>query len=123
MTNNRFSDAYLEEVKTKLKAVDKDLQAQEELLKAEDPYLNSGRAEGNSEEMDEAILEDVKKEIVDAQTNSVQLKRQQIKRALSFLKIGKYGMCEICGKDIDTARLEIFPEATKCIDCASKAGK
>jgi RNA polymerase-binding transcription factor DksA len=46
--------------------------------------------------------------------------RIQVKKALAAIKIGKYGICEICGKPIDKARLQAYPEATTCIDCASK---
>lgn len=31
-----------------------------------------------------------------------------------------YGMCESCAKPIAPARLEAFPAARLCIDCASK---
>jgi len=31
-----------------------------------------------------------------------------------------YGLCESCGKAIAPARLEAFPAARLCIDCASK---
>jgi RNA polymerase-binding transcription factor DksA len=34
-----------------------------------------------------------------------------------MVKLGKYGICEKCGKMIDTDRLAINPEATTCIDC------
>lgn len=47
----------------------------------------------------------------------------QVRKALSRIKIGKYGICESCGKMIDTARLEIYPEATLCMECEAKKEK
>lgn len=47
----------------------------------------------------------------------------QTRRALSRLKIGKYGVCENCGKMIDTDRLMIYPEATLCVTCEKKKEK
>ncbi|MBM3205879.1 conjugal transfer protein TraR, partial [Candidatus Shapirobacteria bacterium] len=47
----------------------------------------------------------------------------QIKKALSRLKIGKYGVCEKCGKMIDTDRLMIMPETTVCVKCEKKKEK
>jgi DnaK suppressor protein len=55
----------------------------------------------------------------------VQLDRKiiQTRRALSRIKLGKYGICENCGKMIDTDRLVIKPEATLCINCEKKQEK
>lgn len=47
----------------------------------------------------------------------------QTRKALSRIRIGKYGICEDCGKMIDTDRLMIYPEATLCKDCAAKREK
>jgi DnaK suppressor protein len=41
----------------------------------------------------------------------------QIERALERLREGRYGICEVCGKKIATARLEALPYATMCIQC------
>ncbi len=47
----------------------------------------------------------------------------QIKKALTRIKLGKYGICEECGKMIDTDRLMIYPEATLCAADAKKREK
>jgi len=41
----------------------------------------------------------------------------QLRKALTRVKLGKYGVCEVCGKMIDTNRLSINPEATTCVKC------
>lgn len=50
-------------------------------------------------------------------------KARQIKSALLRVDKGQYGICEACGKMIDTDRLAVFPEATKCIKCEKKREK
>ncbi|EKE05864.1 MAG: hypothetical protein ACD_19C00176G0086 [uncultured bacterium] len=55
--------------------------------------------------------------------SELNLKAKQIKRALKIVKKGKYGICEDCGNMIDTDRLAVFPEATKCIKCEKKREK
>lgn len=39
-----------------------------------------------------------------------------IVEALAKIKKGKYGICEICGKDIEEKRLEASPTAKFCIE-------
>lgn len=44
----------------------------------------------------------------------------QLRKALTRMKLGKYGICESCGKMIDTERLAINPEATTCVKCQNE---
>jgi YteA family regulatory protein len=37
--------------------------------------------------------------------------------ALKKIEEGTYGICEVCGKEIDLNRLEFLPYAQHCIDC------
>src|SRR5262245_1751559 len=41
----------------------------------------------------------------------------QIERAMAKLKMGTYGLCEVCGKRIPVARLNALPFSTTCIEC------
>lgn len=41
----------------------------------------------------------------------------QLRKALTMIKMGKYGICESCGKMIDTDRLAVKPDSTICIKC------
>ena len=43
-----------------------------------------------------------------------------VKRALTRIENGTYGVCVRCGDEIASKRLEARPEAALCIDCASK---
>lgn len=46
---------------------------------------------------------------------------ENIEYALERLKAGRYGVCEGCGTDIPTARLQALPYATTCIHCQRNA--
>jgi DnaK suppressor protein len=39
---------------------------------------------------------------------------QDIRWALARLKLGEYGLCEVCGKEIEVKRLEAIPWTSVC---------
>ena len=45
---------------------------------------------------------------------------QQIQDALNRIELGEYGICRVCGKDIDPKRLEIVPTTRICVPCKNK---
>ena len=47
-------------------------------------------------------------------------KARSLEVALRKAEEGDYGFCEICGKQIDPARLAILPHTKRCITCAQK---
>ncbi|WP_038057830.1 RNA polymerase-binding protein DksA [Thermodesulfobacterium hydrogeniphilum] len=42
---------------------------------------------------------------------------KKIEKALKKIEDGTYGICEMCGGEIDEKRLIARPEATLCIEC------
>lgn len=44
----------------------------------------------------------------------------KVEHALERMEEGSYGICEICGERIPTARLEALPYATLCVACAQR---
>jgi DnaK suppressor protein len=42
---------------------------------------------------------------------------RKINAALNRIEEGEYGICEICGEEIDLRRLRVRPVTTCCIDC------
>jgi DnaK suppressor protein len=44
----------------------------------------------------------------------------EVNRALEKIKLGTYGICDICGKNIEPARMEALPSASLCLNCKSK---
>ncbi len=91
-------------------------------IQTEDPFNNKARDLDNAATDTEAE-EQFGHARVMAIKSELNRKAKQIKKALERVKKGKYGICEDCGKMIDTDRLAVFPEATMCIDCEKKREK
>jgi RNA polymerase-binding protein DksA len=66
---------------------------------------------------DEADVDAYEREKTWALTQSLQEKLKSIDRAIQLAHQGTYGICQDCGERIDPARLEILPEATRCLRC------
>jgi DnaK suppressor protein len=43
-----------------------------------------------------------------------------VEDALRALRLGKYGICDRCGEQIDPERLAVRPEATHCVRCQTE---
>jgi DnaK suppressor protein len=98
------------------------LEKRKKEIAKEDPFADPARVDDNAApdtEADEqfghartsALKNEISKSIVD------------IRKALTMIKIGKYGICEDCGQMIDTARLVANPTATLCTKDAAKKEK
>ena len=61
-------------------------------------------------------LED--REVVDALGNEAREELAKISLALQRMDSGDFGICSECGLPIDRNRIEAYPYATECIDCA-----
>jgi len=88
-------------------------------LERDDPFV-SGRSD-NFASPDTTAAEQFGHARSEAMRRELERKTIQIRKALSRIRIGVYGICESCGKMIDTDRLVVFPETTVCIDCERKA--
>ena len=58
-------------------------------------------------------------EVVDALGNEARAELEKISLALRRMDAGNYGLCSVCGVDIGTGRIEAYPYASDCIDCAT----
>jgi RNA polymerase-binding transcription factor DksA len=91
-------------------------------IEVEDPFNDRTRVDDNA-----AVDTDAAEQVGHMQANAVKqaLDRSmiQIRKAMSRIKIGKYGLCERCGKFIDTDRLMIMPESTLCVACEKQKEK
>ena len=91
-------------------------------ISSEDPFEDESRVLDNAAPDTEAE-EQFGHARVTAIKEELNRKANQIKKALKRVKQGKYGICEDCGKMIDTDRLGAYPEATMCITCEKKREK
>lgn len=97
----------------------KRLERRKKSIEEEDPFSDESRVTDNAAPDTEA-----EEQFGHARTSAIreQIDKKiiQTKKALTRIKVGKYGACENCGQMIDTDRLMIYPEATLCVTCEKK---
>lgn len=49
--------------------------------------------------------------------DSLEKQLKEVNSALKKIESGKYGKCELCGRDIRVERLEVYPGAKNCMKC------
>lgn len=98
------------------------LEKRKKEISKQDPFKDSDRVNDNAatdieadEQYGHARVSAINKEISKSIIN--------VRKALTRIKLGKYGVCEDCGQLIDTERLMMVPEATYCKKCAAKREK
>jgi DnaK suppressor protein len=101
-----------------LKQEEKRLKKVEKSLEKEDPFNNTGRVDDNAVDTD--AVEQVEHERVSATKTAINRSLVSVRKTLTRIKLGKYGICEECKQMIDTDRLAIKPTAEYCIKCVSK---
>jgi RNA polymerase-binding transcription factor DksA len=106
--------AYLKGERKKLKETKKE-------LKKVDPFVTGNRDSDNS--VDSDVAENVEHDRAFAMRTQVAKSLIAIRKTLTRIKLGKYGICVSCGKMIDTDRLAVTPTAEYCMECAKKAEK
>lgn len=88
-------------------------------LRKEDPFSDPNRLVDNAA-VDTEAKEEVGHERIQALQMEMQKNIVRMRKALTKIKIGRYGLCEECGELIDTDRLAINPTAEWCMKCKKK---
>ncbi len=114
-TSIRFPGNLLKPLVAYLKREQERLIKTKKSLKKEDPYATMSREDDNSVDAD--VAEQVDHERVSAVRTELTKSLINIKKTLTRIKIGRYGICERCHKMIDTDRLAIEPTAEYCVGC------
>ncbi|HAI22332.1 MAG: General stress protein, DnaK suppressor DskA [Candidatus Collierbacteria bacterium GW2011_GWA2_42_17] len=104
-----------------LKGEQKKLKETKEELKKVDPFVIGNRDADNS--VDSDVAENVQHDRSFAMRLQVSKSLVAIRKTLTRIKLGKYGICSNCGKMIDTDRLAVTPTAEYCMECARKMEK
>lgn len=109
-------DNLVEKEKGKLleehKQVQQELKNLRELMQAEvDVEPDEGDAEIFEREKNAALIIVLERRV------------QDIEAALRSIEKGQYGICDRCGKPIETERLEVKPDATMCVNCQKEVEK
>lgn len=98
------------------------LEKRKKEISKEDPFNDTSRIDDNA-----AVDIEADEQFGHARTSALKTEISKniigVRKALSRVKIGKYGICEECGEMIDTDRLIAFPEATLCKKDAAKREK
>lgn len=105
-----------------LKDQAKKLERRKKDISKDDPFVNIDRG-GDKAAPDTEVTDRLRHESLTAVGDQIDRRLVQIRKALTMIKIGKYGNCEKCGRMIDTDRLMIFPEVTICLSCEKKLEK
>ncbi len=98
-----------------LRGEEKKLKTSRKELKMQDPFILGNRDDDNSVDAD--VAENVEHDRSFALRRQVNRSIVAIRKTLTRIKLGKYGICASCGKMIDTDRLAIRLTAEYCIDC------
>jgi len=75
-------------------------------------------AKGRDADWAEQAGERENDEVLNALESEAKVEIQQLSNAITRIESGNYGTCEQCGENISKARLEVRPEALRCINCA-----
>ncbi len=112
---SRLPSRFLESIKRFLESELLKMKRTKKDLEKADPFKDETRTLENSEEED--LDEQIGHFDSEVKVRFLTKRMVQIRKALTRMKLGKYGICESCGKMIDTERLAINPEATTCVEC------
>lgn len=106
--NTQASRDQLEQMLREIDSTTATLEAEGAGESSELSHLTQHPAEGGTDLADN----DREHALLDAEDT----RRQEVEAALRRLDDGTYGRCVDCGKEIPQARLEVRPEATRCVE-------
>ena len=112
----RGSKSRIEELRTMLEA--KRLEILREIKRAREDSMERDRT--SFAEVGDLVSASVEKERAFEYGEAGVNVLREIDTALSKLKEGTYGICELCGKPIGVKRLKVVPSARLCIKCKAK---
>lgn len=73
----------------------------------------------HSTDWDDQAQERENDEVLNQLSREVELELRGINTALDRMKNNQYGICANCSAEIPLARLEIKPDAVRCVKCAA----
>ena len=117
----KFPSKTLAPLKSYLKEEEKKLKVTKKELKKVDPCIIGNRDKDNS--VDSDVAENVEHDRAYAMRLQVTKSLIAIRKTLTRIKLGKFGICSGCGKMIDTDRLAVTPTTELCVNCANEAEK
>lgn len=119
MSRIKFPLPVLKPVSTFLKKEEEKLKKRKMDLEKEDPFSDQERLNDNAA-IDTEAAEENGHDRISVLKTEVDKTLIRIRKTLTKIKLGKFGLCDSCGKLIDTDRLAVDPTVTECITCAQK---
>lgn len=115
----KFPAKVLKPLQDFLKKREKELKKRKKSLAKEDPYANTDRLMDNAAS-DTDAAEEAGHERISALKKEISKNLVRVRKTLTRIKVGKYGICTKCKKMIDTDRLAVDPTAEFCMECQKK---
>jgi DnaK suppressor protein len=103
---------------TDIAKVKQQLEEQLKVLESRAQEIDEDLNREGDHDWEEHAIELADDEVQEKMGNVTMDEIQEIKLALSRIEKGSYGICVRCGATIPSARLEILPYSTKCMNCA-----
>lgn len=121
MAKIKIPSSVLKPLSKFLKKEEVKLSKQKKEIEKEDPFNDPDRLTDNTADADAA--EEFGHSRVSALKQEIDKALVVVRKTLTKIKLGKYGLCEDCGHLINTDRLAVNPTAELCIKCAQKKEK
>ena len=112
--DTNFIESIQEKLKTERSEIVRSLSAQSDDMK------NLIKPQESGDEVDVAS-DAIDRNLLDSLGAKDAERLNMIDRALERIRLGRYGICISCGKEIPKERLEVLPYTVMCVNCASAA--
>ena len=121
MAKSKFSFPVqvLQPIRDYLMSRQQKLEQRKQKLTAEDPFTDTSRVDDNAA-LDADAAEISGHDRVAALRMEVDKALIEVRKTLTRMKLGRYGLCTNCGEMIDTDRLAIDPTMEVCVKCGQK---
>ncbi|KKP35634.1 MAG: DnaK suppressor protein [candidate division TM6 bacterium GW2011_GWF2_32_72] len=88
-------------------------QLEAELTELYHQKVNDGQVQDLGDQISSSTSETLRSSLQDSDVEEY----NRLIKALEMVQNGSYGVCEDCGMEISTKRLESYPDASRCISC------
>ena len=112
--DTNFIESIQEKLKTERSEIVRSLSAQSDDMK------NLIKPQESGDEVDVAS-DAIDRNLLDSLGAKDAERLNMIDSALERIRLGRYGICISCGKEIPKERLEVLPYTVMCVNCASAA--
>jgi DnaK suppressor protein len=112
-----------DELRERLKEEREHLTKELEQLKAGAPIIGETKEGSPYGKKEEGAAEAFELEKRLALEKRLMESRTEVEHALDKFEQGTYGLCDNCGKSIRAERLEVFPQASLCLNCKANQSK